>query len=57
MNFMTQYARSCGKLPNRYWYQLNGQAAQQSWMDQRQENLDAVTEREDDAEIIEVRAE
>lgn len=53
---MTQYARSCGKLPNRYWYQLNGQSAQQNWMEQRQESLDAVTEQED-AEIIEVCAE
>lgn len=30
MNFMTHYARSLGKLPDRYWYQLNGKSAQEN---------------------------
>lgn len=56
MDYITQYARGCGKLPDRYWYQLGGQSAQQNWIAQRQEILDAIAEQEDDTEVIEVSA-
>lgn len=31
---MTNLYRSRGMIPNRYWYQLNGQSAQANWLEQ-----------------------
>ena len=33
---MTNLYRSRGMIPNRYWYQLNGQSAQANWLEQRE---------------------
>lgn len=38
------YARSLGKVPDRYWYQLNGQAAGKNWMEQRGAIYERLTE-------------
>lgn len=52
MDLMTQYARDCGKLPNRYWYQLNGQTVQQNFMEQRQRIYERLTEAESSNEMM-----
>lgn len=54
MDFMTVYARRCGKLPNRYWYQLNDQSAQQNFVEQRTAIYERLMERfaEDDEPTI-----
>ena len=33
---MTNLYRLRGMIPNRYWYQLNGQSAQANWLEQRE---------------------
>lgn len=52
MDFMTQYARDCGKLPDRYWYQLNGQTVQQNFAEQRQKIYESLAEPEDSEETM-----
>lgn len=52
MDLLTGYARSLGKLPDRYWYQLNGQSAQENWMEQRQTIYERLTAQEDEEIII-----
>lgn len=37
-------ARSLGKVPDRYWYQLNGQSAQQNFQAQRGAIYERLTE-------------
>ena len=35
MDFSTQLAREMGKLPDIFWYQLNGKSAQENYNDQK----------------------
>ena len=49
-NYM-KYANMRGLVPNWVWYQINGQSAQQNWMEQRQEMVDRLAE-EDDADDV-----
>lgn len=48
MDYIAQYARGCGKLPSRYWYQLNGNSAHENWIEQRQSILEGLADPEDD---------
>lgn len=32
----TLFSRGCGKMPDRYWYQLNGRSAMENWKEQRE---------------------
>lgn len=42
---MTNLYRSRGMIPNRYWYQLNGQSAQENWIEQREAIYARINER------------
>ena len=51
---MTNLYRSRGMIPNRYWYQLNGQSAQVNWLEQREEIYASIQEREDGGQAEEI---
>jgi len=36
-------------IPNRYWYQLNGQSAQANWLEQREAIYSRIQEQEEEA--------
>lgn len=40
MDKTTEISRKNGTLPDRFWYQLNEQAAQENWLEQKQAMLD-----------------
>lgn len=46
MNLLTYLSYQQGKLPSRYWYQLNGQSATENYNEQR------LAVQEDDEDII-----
>ena len=43
---MTNLYRSRGMIPNRYWYQLNGQSAQANWLEQREARFSRIQEQQ-----------
>ena len=45
---MTNLYRSRGMIPNRYWYQLNGQSAQANWLEQREAIYSRIQEQEEE---------
>ena len=45
---MTNLYRSRGMIPNRYWYQLNGQSAQANWLEQREAMYSRIQEQEEE---------
>lgn len=51
---MTNLYRSRGMIPNRYWYQLNGQSAQANWLEQREEMYARIQEQEDGGQAEEI---
>ena len=51
---MTNLYRSRGMIPNRYWYQLNGQSAQANWLEQRKEMYARIQEQEDGGQAEEI---
>ena len=51
---MTNLYRSRGMIPNRYWYQLNGQSAQANWLEQRKEMYASIQEQEDGGQAEEI---
>lgn len=53
----TIYARSSGKLPDRYWYQLNGKAAQENYMEQRRDIYEALADQEDEGLLFSLESE
>ena len=36
LDIMMQYNRAQGKIPDRYWYQMNGKSAMENWIEQRE---------------------
>ena len=42
-----KYARRRGWVPDWVWYQINGQSAQENWMEQRQKILDRLVDKGD----------
>ena len=44
---MTNLYRLRGMIPNRYWYQLNGQSAQANWLEQREAIYYRIQEQEE----------
>ena len=44
---MTNLYRSREMIPNRYWYQLNGQSAQVNWLEQREAIYSRIQEQEE----------
>ena len=50
---MTNLYRSRGMIPNRYWYQLNGQSAQVNWLEQREAVYARIQEQEDGGQVEE----
>ena len=44
---MTNLYRLRGMIPNRYWYQLNGQSAQVNWLEQREAIYSRIQEQEE----------
>ena len=53
---MTNLYRSRGMIPNRYWYQLNGQSAQANWLEQREAIYSRIQEQEEEVVKITVVA-
>lgn len=51
---MTNLYRLRGMIPNRYWYQLNGQSAQANWLEQREAMYASIQEQEDGGQAEEV---
>jgi len=51
---MINLYRSRGMIPNRYWYQLNGQSAQANWLEQREAIYASIQEREDGGQAEEI---
>ena len=51
---MTNFYRLRGMIPNRYWYQLNGQSAQANWLEQRKEMYASIQEQDDGGQAEEV---
>lgn len=51
---MTNLYRSRGMVPNRYWYQLNGQSAQANWLEQREEMHSRIQKQEDGGQAKEI---
>ena len=51
---MTNLYRSRGMIPDRYWYQLNGQSAQANWLEQREAMYASIQEREDGGQAEEI---
>jgi len=51
---MTNLYRSRGMIPDRYWYQLNGQSAQANWLEQREAIYASIQEREDGGQAEEI---
>lgn len=45
---MTNLYRLRGMIPNRYWYQLNGQSAQANWLEQREAIYSSIQEQEEE---------
>ena len=45
---MTNLYRSRRMIPNRYWYQLNGQSVQANWLDQREAIYSSIQEQEEE---------
>lgn len=45
---MTNLYRLRGMIPNRYWYQLNGQSAQANWLEQREAIYSRIQEQEEE---------
>lgn len=50
-NYM-KYAKMRGLVPNWVWYQINGQSAQQNWMEQRQEMIDRLAKENDADDVV-----
>lgn len=46
---MANLYRSRGMIPNRYWYQLNGQSAQANWLEQHEAIYSRIQEQEEEA--------
>ena len=51
---MINLYRSRGMIPNRYWYQLNGQSAQANWLEQREAMYASIQEQEDGGQAEEI---
>lgn len=51
---MTNLYRLRGMIPNRYWYQLNGQSARTNWLEQREAMYSRIQEQEDGGQAEEV---
>ena len=51
---MTNLYRSRGMIPDRYWYQLNGQSAQANWLEQRKEMYARIQEQKDGGQAEEI---
>ena len=45
----TLFSRKRGTLPDKFWYQLNGESAQVNYQEQRANMLAHLTEEEDDS--------
>lgn len=57
MNDAIKLARSLGKLPDRYWYQLNGKTAQTNYAEQRRTICEALDDQEDEAVVFVLNSE
>ena len=51
---MINLYRSRGMIPDRYWYQLNGQSAQANWLEQRKEMYASIQEQDDGGQAEEI---
>lgn len=51
------YARSLGKVPDRYWYQLNSKTAQENYMEQRRDIYEALADQEDEGLLFSLESE
>ena len=47
MTDFMKYARRRGLVPDWVWYQINGQSAQENWMEQHQKILDSLADQGD----------
>ena len=47
MNDYMKFARGRGWVPDWVWYQINGQSAQENWMEQHQKILDSLADQKD----------
>lgn len=56
MDFL-EYARSTGKLPDRYWYQLNGKTAYENFAEQRREIYTQLADQEDEELVFVLNSE
>lgn len=48
MDKTTEYARACGKCPDRFWAQLNGKSAKENFAEQRERFYADLLDQDDD---------
>ena len=53
----TLLARQHGKLPDKYWYQMNNKPAEENWREQHAKQLQSLSTADDDIDSLHVTSE